>query len=153
MGSIRSTYWSFLLYRQNGKCCLCGLPFFPADLIEMHHRDANHDNHQRQNLALLHGHCHDHLHAAEGSNDSGTHHTDLERSRMLQKAHAQLCSRAWETILRLRQPDPLYSRSIRVLAILKWTTPFREVVQIKAKYKLTLEICCDVPLLRILSIH
>ena len=72
---------SFLLRQQNGKCNHCGLSFLPTDLIEMHHRDGNHENHQRQNLELLHCHCHDQVHAAECSNDSGTHDKSLAREK------------------------------------------------------------------------
>lgn len=64
---------SFLLRQQEGKCSHCGLAFLPNDLIEMHHRDGNHDNHRRHNLALLHRHCHDQVHtAADPTTMTGT---------------------------------------------------------------------------------
>jgi hypothetical protein len=31
-------------------------------MMELHHRDGNHTNNRRENLALLHGHCHDAVH-------------------------------------------------------------------------------------------
>ena len=56
---------SSLLRAQEGKCIHCGLTFLPDTLIELHHLDGNHDNYRRQNLALLHRHCHDQVHAAK----------------------------------------------------------------------------------------
>ena len=52
-----------LLKSQAGKCAHCGLYFFPDDRMEVHHVDGNSDNHRRDNLALLHRHCHDQIHA------------------------------------------------------------------------------------------
>jgi len=52
-----------LLKHQGGKCNHCGLHFLPSDLIEVHHRDGNRSNSGRHNLALLHRHCHDQVHA------------------------------------------------------------------------------------------
>ena len=54
---------SFLLRLQESRCRLCGLNFMPNDPLEMHHLDGDHDNHCRDNLALLHLHCHDQIHA------------------------------------------------------------------------------------------
>lgn len=52
-----------LLKSQTGKCSHCGLYFFSDDLMEIHHMDRNPDNHKRDNLKLLHRHCHDQIHA------------------------------------------------------------------------------------------
>jgi RNA-directed DNA polymerase len=51
-----------LMKRQQGKCAECGLRLCAMDVLEVHHRDGNHNNHHYQNLALLHGHCHDSVH-------------------------------------------------------------------------------------------
>ena len=59
-----SPLMSFLLRSQEGKCQQCELTFLPDSLIEIHHLDGKHDNNCRQNLALLHRHCHDQVHAA-----------------------------------------------------------------------------------------
>jgi len=32
--------------------------------MEVHHPDGNHTNNRRENLALLHGHCHDTVHGS-----------------------------------------------------------------------------------------
>mgnify|MGYP001791014470 CR=1 FL=1 len=69
---------SLLLRSQNGRCKHCGLNFLPDSLIEVHHLDGNHDNNRRQNLALLHRHCHDQTHAAKSLLPIGTH--DIEPS-------------------------------------------------------------------------
>ena len=63
---------SSLLHSQEGKCSYCGLNFLPDELIEMHHLDNNHDNNRRQNLALLHRHCHDQAHSARNLTMTGT---------------------------------------------------------------------------------
>ena len=52
-----------LLKRQEGRCNYCGLYFFPDDRMEVHHVDKDKDNHRRDNLELLHRHCHDQIHA------------------------------------------------------------------------------------------
>ena len=52
-----------LLKYQSGKCSHCGLYFWPDDRMEVHHVDRNRENHRRDNLALLHRHCHDQTHA------------------------------------------------------------------------------------------
>ena len=67
---------SFLLRKQKGKCKHCELNFLPESLIELHHLDGNNDNNCRQNLALLHRHCHDQVHAASNSSTTGTHDTE-----------------------------------------------------------------------------
>jgi RNA-directed DNA polymerase len=73
-----SPLMSFLLRTQAGKCKHCGLNFMPDTLIEVHHLDGNHDNNRRQNLALLHRHCHDQAHAERNLSTTGTH--DIEPS-------------------------------------------------------------------------
>lgn len=52
-----------VLKRQDGKCLYCGLRFMAEDVMEIHHRDRNRNNNVYANLALLHGHCHDLVHA------------------------------------------------------------------------------------------
>lgn len=48
---------------QKGKCTQCGLYFTSESLIETHHKDGNHSNNKRDNLILVHRHCHDKIHA------------------------------------------------------------------------------------------
>src|ERR671933_883242 len=48
---------------QGGKCYHCEHYFSPDSLAEIHHKDGNHKNNKRENLALVHGHCHDIIHA------------------------------------------------------------------------------------------
>lgn len=52
-----------LLKRQSGRCAHCGLYFFPDNLMEVHHMDSNQNNYKQDNLALIHRHCHDQIHA------------------------------------------------------------------------------------------
>jgi RNA-directed DNA polymerase len=52
-----------LVKEQGGKCYHCGHHFSPDSLAEIHHKDGNHKNNKRRNLALVHGHCHDIIHA------------------------------------------------------------------------------------------
>ena len=52
-----------LLKKQMGKCSYCGLYFFCEDKVEVHHIDGNRSNYRRENLTLLHRHCHDQVHA------------------------------------------------------------------------------------------
>lgn len=54
-----------MLKLQHGRCEICGLHFMANDVIEERHRDGNHANHRLSNRVLLHGHWHDHLHAAQ----------------------------------------------------------------------------------------
>jgi RNA-directed DNA polymerase len=68
--------WADLLKRQRGQCAYCGLNFLPSDLIELHHQDGNHSNHRRQNLALLHRHCHDQVHAVRTTTTTGITETN-----------------------------------------------------------------------------
>lgn len=51
-----------LLRKQHGKCHKCGLRFRADDVMEVHHIDQNKKNNALENLALLHGHCHDQAH-------------------------------------------------------------------------------------------
>ena len=53
-----------LLKRQNGRCNHCKLHFMADDIIEVHHKNGNRRINMLYNLALLHGHCHDEVHAA-----------------------------------------------------------------------------------------
>jgi RNA-directed DNA polymerase len=52
-----------LLKRQNGRCANCGLRFMTEDITEVHHQDRDRLNNRYDNLALLHGHCHDLVHS------------------------------------------------------------------------------------------
>ncbi|MGE5657121.1 MAG: group II intron reverse transcriptase/maturase [Actinomycetota bacterium] len=52
-----------LIKEQDGKCYHCGYYFSSESLAEIHHKDKNRKNNKRDNLALVHGHCHDTLHA------------------------------------------------------------------------------------------
>jgi RNA-directed DNA polymerase len=52
-----------LVKEQGGKCYHCEQYFSPDSLAEIHHKDGNHKNNKRGNLALVHGHCHDIIHA------------------------------------------------------------------------------------------
>lgn len=57
--------WAKVLKRQGGKCAFCGLCFTTNDVMELHHRDHNHNHNKLSNLALLHGYCHDQIHRDE----------------------------------------------------------------------------------------
>jgi RNA-directed DNA polymerase len=48
-----------LLREQKGKCGYCQLLFRHEDILEVHHVDGDHKNNKRDNLTLIHGHCHD----------------------------------------------------------------------------------------------
>jgi RNA-directed DNA polymerase len=54
---------SHLLKQQANRCDYCALRFMAGDALEVHHRDRNRSNNAYINLALLHGHCHDSIHA------------------------------------------------------------------------------------------
>jgi len=54
---------SHLLKQQDTRCDYCGLRFMTGDVLEVHHRDRNRTNNAYANLALVHGHCHDLIHA------------------------------------------------------------------------------------------
>ena len=60
-----------LLKVQQGRCMFCGGLFVASDMIEVHHKDRNRNNNVRQNLELLHAHCHDQLHATDPSERCG----------------------------------------------------------------------------------
>ena len=51
-----------LLRRQDSRCDHCGLQLEIGDVMEAHHRDGDRTNNRPENLALLHGHCHDAAH-------------------------------------------------------------------------------------------
>jgi RNA-directed DNA polymerase len=61
---IKPHYFTALLKFQQGRCKYCGVPFMTEDIIEVHHKNGNPNDNYRRNLELLHGHCHDQLHAA-----------------------------------------------------------------------------------------
>ena len=46
------------LKRQNLTCGKCGLSFLGDNVIELHHKDGNHNNWKPSNLVALHKHCH-----------------------------------------------------------------------------------------------
>jgi group II intron reverse transcriptase/maturase len=50
------------LIKQHHKCGLCGLSFFDAEKIHLHHLDGNHDNCTPRNLLALHQSCHQLIH-------------------------------------------------------------------------------------------
>jgi len=50
-----------LLKMQKGKCGYCKLLFRHEDMLEVHHVDGDHKNNKRDNLMLIHGHCHDQI--------------------------------------------------------------------------------------------
>jgi len=54
-----------LMRIQKGRCTECGLRLRATDVLEVHHRDGNHNNHHYLNLALIHGHCHDFVHRSK----------------------------------------------------------------------------------------
>lgn len=56
-----------LLKIQQGRCNGCALLFMVDDIMEVHHIDGNRYDNRYINLELLHGHCHDQLHARQCS--------------------------------------------------------------------------------------
>ena len=60
--------------RQGGRCSECGLFFRPGDLVEVHHRDRDHDNYHTKNLAAMHRHCHDGVHRGKEVITEGSIH-------------------------------------------------------------------------------
>ncbi|MGK7898924.1 MAG: group II intron reverse transcriptase/maturase [Xenococcus sp. (in: cyanobacteria)] len=54
---------SKLLVKQKKKCNECNLTFTSEDVLEVHHIDKNRGNNKLKNLALVHRHCHDIIHA------------------------------------------------------------------------------------------
>lgn len=53
---------STLLKHQLGKCRHCQLYMKTDDVLEVHHLNDNHNDNRIDNLALVHGHCHDEIH-------------------------------------------------------------------------------------------
>ncbi len=51
-----------LLKIQHGKCEQCQFCFKDTDHMEVHHKDQNRHHNNIDNLVLLHGYCHDHVH-------------------------------------------------------------------------------------------
>jgi RNA-directed DNA polymerase len=49
------------LKEQKGQCGSCQLLFRYEDILEVHHVDGEHKNNKRNNLRLIHGHCHDQI--------------------------------------------------------------------------------------------
>ena len=52
-----------LMRQQDGRCGHCNLSFTSQEVFEVHHVDGNHMNNKWGNLQLLHGRCHDRVHA------------------------------------------------------------------------------------------
>src|SRR4030095_15163047 len=50
-----------LLKEQKGKCGYCSLLLRHEAILEVHHVDGDHKNNKRNNLMLIHGHCHDQI--------------------------------------------------------------------------------------------
>ena len=48
------------LKKQDFKCGHCGLSFLGDEVVEVHHKDGNHNNWKASNLVALHKHCHQH---------------------------------------------------------------------------------------------
>ena len=62
-----------LLKEQKGKCGYCKLLFRYEDILEVHHMDGDHKNNKRNNLMLIHGHCHDQITAQmQRTHDKGS---------------------------------------------------------------------------------
>jgi RNA-directed DNA polymerase len=51
-----------LIKAQKGECPKCGLYLTPDSLVEVHHKDMNRKNNKKENLTLVHRHCHDAIH-------------------------------------------------------------------------------------------
>lgn len=52
-----------ILVEQKGRCPECNQVIIAGEPLELHHKDWNHNNNQRNNLAVLHRYCHQDLHA------------------------------------------------------------------------------------------
>lgn len=89
-----------LLKRQQGKCSHCGLCFNSDDLLEVHHVDDKHQNHQWDNLTLLHQHCHTKFIRVCMTS------TQWLRSRMKRKVHVRFCRRVGRATVRLSLTIP-----------------------------------------------
>ena len=62
-----------MLKKQKGRCGYCKLHFRQEDILEIHHVDGNHKNNKKDNLMLLHGHCHDQITAQmQRTHDKGS---------------------------------------------------------------------------------
>ncbi len=68
-----------LLKWQRGRCDHCGLFFTAEALLEIHHRNQQHQDNSYRNLAAVHRHCHDQIHCDRRERFSlgGTHDTSL----------------------------------------------------------------------------
>jgi RNA-directed DNA polymerase len=62
-----SAFRAKVLQQQKGRCPLCRQVIQSEEALELHHRDGNHQNNQRANLALLHPNCHRQVHYAPES--------------------------------------------------------------------------------------
>lgn len=60
---LKPLSWVKLLKRQCGKCEECGLRLTTQDVLEVHHLNGNRADNRYAYLSLLHGHCHDLVHA------------------------------------------------------------------------------------------
>lgn len=60
---LKPLSWVKLLKRQWGKCEACGLRLTTQEVLEVHHLNGNRADNRYANLSLLHGHCHDLVHA------------------------------------------------------------------------------------------
>ncbi|OLE42606.1 MAG: group II intron reverse transcriptase/maturase, partial [Cyanobacteria bacterium 13_1_40CM_2_61_4] len=62
-----------MLKKQKGRCGYCKLHFRQEDILEIHHMDGNHKNNKKDNLMLIHGHCHDQITAQmQRTHDKGS---------------------------------------------------------------------------------
>lgn len=62
-----------MLKKQKGICGYCKLHFRHEDILEIHHVDGNHKNNKKDNLMLIHGHCHDQITAdMQRTHDKGS---------------------------------------------------------------------------------
>jgi RNA-directed DNA polymerase len=71
-----------LFKRQEGRCMWCGSRFTAEDIVEVHHWDGDRSNNRYANLVLLHGHCHDQLHA-EGVYDKDPRTEERSNGKLL----------------------------------------------------------------------
>jgi RNA-directed DNA polymerase len=62
-----SAFRATLLRQQTGRCPLCRQLIECEEPLALHHRDGIHQHHQRENLVLLHPHCHRQVHYAPDS--------------------------------------------------------------------------------------
>jgi RNA-directed DNA polymerase len=56
-----------LIALQKGKCPECEQVIYTGQPIELHHKDGNHGNNKKSNLAILHRYCHQDLHSRDRS--------------------------------------------------------------------------------------